>query len=651
MLPLPNKCCYTYLSEPLDVGTLVYVPFGKKILPGCVWDVKPDVDFPSSKLKPILNILDIPPLSEKLIRFMQWVSQYNLMPLGNALKMFISGMPSYDIEPRKKFDPYENPLRITREFPLTEEQSICVQEIERAHDTSTTFLLDGVTGSGKTEVYYENILHVVERGKQALILLPEIALTHQWIDRFKDRFHVTPAYWHSNLKITERRNIWQSVLKGEVPIVVGARSALFLPFPNLGLVVVDEEHDSSYKQEEGGFYNARDMAVLRGKLDKCPVVLASATPSLESLYNVQVGKYETLNLSNRFGEAAMPEIFMVDMRKKEETKDYFPISVSLKNAVDKALKSKEQVLLFLNRRGFAPVTLCTSCGHKVTCADCSTHMVQYRRSGKEILQCHHCGAQKQLPESCPDCNEQNSLKDVGVGVEKLEEAVRVLWPFANIQTVSSDTMGSSKKLEKLYHDISNHSVDIIIGTQMMAKGHDFPNITLVGVIDADAGLMNCDLRAAEQTYQVLHQVAGRCGRGQKKGRVYIQTYSPSHPVLEALASFDREAFISVELDNRQDGMMPPFGRLAALIISSNNKQEVEKVCRELARSIPLADGIQVLGPAPAPLEIVRGKTRWRFLVISQKGKQLQAFIRSWVGSIDMGKSLQIKVDIDPYSFF
>lgn len=651
LLPLPDKSIYTYVSEPLDVGSLVYVPFGKKILPGCLWDVQPEVDFPSSKLKPILQKLDLPPLSEKLIRFMKWVSQYNLTPLGNVLKMFISGIPSYDIEARKKFDSYKIPPHITRDFPLTEEQQVCVNAIQKAKDTATIFLLDGVTGSGKTEVYYENILQVVEEGKQALILLPEIALTHQWIDRFKRRFHVMPAYWHSNLKVTERRHIWQSVLKGQVPIVVGARSALFLPFPELGLIVVDEEHDSSYKQEEGGFYNARDMAVLRGKLEKCPVLLASATPSLESLYNVQVEKYEYLKLSNRFGDASMPDVCIVDMRKKEESGDFLPISASLKGAVDLVLKNKEQALLFLNRRGFAPVTLCTKCGHKISCVACSTHMVQYRGNGKEILQCHHCGGQTSVPKVCPACGEENALKDVGVGVEKLEETVKKLWPSVNIQTVSSDTMGSSKKLETLYQDISNHRIDIIIGTQIMAKGHDFPNITLVGVIDADAGLMNGDLRAAEQTYQVLHQVAGRCGRGQKKGKVYVQTYSPSHPVLEALANFNRDYFVSIELDNRQDGVMPPFGRLAALIVSSKNSKEVEKVCRDLSKRIPVAEGIQVLGPAPAPLELVRGKTRWRFLVIAPKDKKLQTFMRHWLDSVVVSKSIQIKVDIDPYSFF
>lgn len=511
-------------------------------------------------------------------------------------------------------------------------------------------LLKGVTGSGKTEVYLEAVAETLRARRQALVLLPEISLTAEFLTRVEARFGARPAEWHSGVTMTERRRLWRMVSSGDAGLVVGARSALFLPFQDLGLIVVDEEHDTSYKQEGGVLYHARDMAVLRAAIAGCAVVLASATPSLESWANVEAGKYQRLDLGSRFGAADMPQMRAIDMRGEKLPGDRW-ISPSLAAKVEAVVARGEQALLFLNRRGFAPVTLCRACGHQVGCDDCDARMVEHRFQNR--LVCHQCGATKPVPEACPACGVAGRMAAVGPGVERLAEEVAARFPQARLSVLSSDLFGSARALKEAIGTIAAGGADIIIGTQIVAKGHNFPLLTLVGVIDADLGLQGSDLRAAERTFQLMRQVAGRAGRtAERKGEAWLQTHQPDHPVIRAILGGDEEAFWAAEAAERKAAGVPPYGRMAGIILSSTDVAQVFDFGSLLAqRSDPLKRiGAEVWGPAPAPIARVRGRHRVRLLVKVEKGAPLQAAIAEWLAQFKLPRDLRLAVDIDPQSF-
>lgn len=513
-------------------------------------------------------------------------------------------------------------------------------------------LLDGVTGSGKTEVYFEAVAEALKIGRQVLVLLPEIALSAQWIDRFEQRFGVTPALWHSDVPTVRRRRVWRAVAEGDAKLVVGARSALFLPFQDLGLVVVDEEQEGAYKQEDGVVYHARDMAVVRARCADCPIVLVSATPSIESLVNAEAGKYGHLAIPERHGGASLPSVTLIDL-KAQPPKPIGAIrpawlSDPLRSALTETLARGEQALLFLNRRGYAPLTLCRSCGHRIACPNCSAWLVEHRLAG--YLQCHHCGYRGAVPRNCPACGTEDSLTAVGPGVERLAEEVRALFPEARLEVLSSDLLLGPLALEEAVRRIEGHDVDIIIGTQLVAKGHHFPLLTCVGVVDADLGLQGGDPRAFERTYQMLHQVAGRAGRAGAPGQVFLQTHVPEHPVMRALAAGDRDGFVSLEIETRQEGGLPPYSRLAAIIVASRDEDQLEAACRHLVRSRPDIEGLTVLGPAPAPFALLRGWRRNRFLLRARRDVPLQSHIRAWLSGLPAKAGVRVQVDIDPYSF-
>ena len=508
-------------------------------------------------------------------------------------------------------------------------------------------LLDGVTGSGKTEVYFDAISTALAAGKQALVLLPEISLSTQLLARFTKRFGAAPAEWHSDLGNASRRATWRQVAEGNARVVVGARSALFLPFRELGLIVVDEEHETSFKQEEGVIYHARDMAVVRASLAQIPIVLVSATPSLETTVNVEQQRYARLHLPARHGAAQLPEIRVVDLRRDKPERQRF-LSPSLVRALEDTLKAGEQAMLFLNRRGYAPLTLCRECGFRLQCPNCTAWLIEHRQRGR--LLCHHCGYTAPPPPQCPQCQATGSFAPCGPGVERLAEEVAARFPAARLQVMASDTLSGPRAMEELLERVERRDIDVLIGTQVMAKGHHFPMLTLVGVVDADLGLTGGDLRATERTYQLLHQVAGRAGRAERPGLVYLQTFMPEHPVMKALVSDDRDRFIAAEAGSRRAGGWPPFGRLAAIILSAPDADAADRAARDFALTAPHLEGVEVLGPAPAPLEKLRGRHRRRFLVKAPRNANLQTVLRDWLARAKPPSSIRVQVDVDPYSF-
>ncbi len=527
----------------------------------------------------------------------------------------------------------------------------------------STTLLDGVTGSGKTEVYFEAVAEALKQGRQVVIMLPEIALSNAFLDRFKIRFGCAPALWHSHLTKAQRRNTWRGVAQGDTRVVVGARSALFLPYKELGLIIVDEEHDPAYKQEDGVIYHARDMAVVRGHLGQIPVVLASATPSLETMMNAWEqplggGRYNHLVLPSRYGGASLPDISVVDLRSDKPERQCF-LSQSLVEAMQETLDKKEQVLLFLNRRGYAPLTLCRTCGHRMECPRCTAWLVEHRNpkgGGSGRLYCHHCGYHVPIPEICPSCEDKDSFAACGPGVERIFEETKALFPDAHIMVLASDTTESYEELKVMIRQVECGEVDIVIGTQIIAKGHHFPNLTLVGVVDADLGLQGGDLRAAERTYQMLHQVSGRAGRARgKKGKVLLQSWMPEHRIMKAMASSKRDDFLAVEASEREVVNMPPYSRLVGIIVSGRDERMVQEVAKALGRVAPqgaVKNGakIQTLGPAPAPFARLRGKFRYRLLVRADKNVNIQKVVSGWVGSLKIPSTVRVYIDVDPQSF-
>ena len=644
LLPTPNGC-YDYLSaQDLPVGQIVQVPFGRRTVWGVVWDSPIDPSIPESRLKSILPIRDWPCLPTQTVRFVNWVAGYTLSPAGMVLKMAM--VPDWDKLSKKPLI-FEEPSPRAGTVTFSEAQAAAVRELCRRRAFSVT-LLDGVTGSGKTEVYFEAIANALEGAGQVLVLLPEITLTGAWLARFQARFGVKPAVWHSALTPKQRRDTWQAVLNGQARVVVGARSALFLPFRKLNLIVVDEEHDPSYKQEEGILYQARDMAVVRAKIADAPVILASATPSVETVCNVREGRYHHVILPERFSGAVFPEIRIVDMRHRDKGSQTF-ISEELKRLIAEKYQAGEQSLLFLNRRGYAPLNLCRACGHRIQCPHCAGWLVEHRQKGR--LMCHHCGYTRPIPTVCPACGEKDSLVSCGPGVERIQEEVQRFFPDARSVVITSETMADPERFAELTRQVLNNEVDILIGTQILAKGHNFPNLTLVGVIDADMGLAGGDLRAGERTFQLLHQVMGRAGRAQKQGLAILQSYNPDNLIIRALQKNDRSAFLNEEIETRRALSMPPFGRLAGLIVSATNQAEAYRVAGDLAKTAPADKGVTVLGPVPAPIPLLREKYRFRLLVRADKQVRLQNSIRRWLARQKIPARVDVRLDIDPYSFF
>ncbi|NNL17654.1 MAG: primosomal protein N' [Boseongicola sp.] len=695
-------------------GAFVEVPLGPRKVLGIVWG-RGEGGYELAKVRSVIQVLDAVPMRNEMRTFLERAGAYTLTPMSamvrlatrspglgdppsmrtiyrggtgepdrwtDARRRVVETLDSYgslaftlkelaemagvspsvikglvkqgvvaeEASPRDvaypRLDPGESP------YELTEEQSAAAETLKsgvtgRKYGTT---LLKGVTGSGKTEVYLEAVGACLAAGRQALVLLPEIALTAEFLTRVDARFGARPAEWHSGVTMTERRRAWRMVGEGGAQLVVGARSALFLPFQDLGLIVVDEEHDTSYKQEDGVLYNARDMAVLRASINGAQVVLASATPSLESWANAEAGKYNRVTLTSRFGSAAMPEMRAIDMRDAALPSDRW-ISQALVDEVKKRTEAGEQSLLFLNRRGYAPVTICRACGHQIGCDHCDARMVEHRFLKR--LVCHQCGESKPLPEACPSCEAEGRMAPVGPGVERLAEEVEALFPEARTSVLSSDVFGSARALKAEIERIAEGDADIIIGTQIVAKGHNFPHLTLVGVIDADLGLQGSDLRAAERTFQLMRQVAGRAGRAEKAGVALLQTYQPAHPVIRAILSGDEEEFWKAEARERQAVGVPPFGRMAGIVLSSPDVQEVFDIGRVLAtRREPLARiGAQVFGPAAAPIARIRGRHRVRLLVKADKAVPLQEALAAWVNQVKLPNNLRLSIDIDPQTFY
>ncbi len=712
LLPYPFAGPFDYRVPPeLDPkpGDIVLVPLNRREEVGVVWDAPADESVPAHKLKAVVGVLDSPPMGAALRRFIDWIAAYTLSPPGEVMAMALRVVSSGGMRPVVRYRRADTlpPVRLTpprqrvldalgpgdllaadllrqagasaavlrgmteaglvvaeivapgapfqRPDPdhpgseLSAQQQAVASVLRRAvADRSfTVTLLDGVTGSGKTEVYLEAVAACLHAGRQALVMLPEIALSSQWIDRFQRRFGVAPAVWHSDLASRVRKITWAAVAAGTAPVVVGARSALFLPFPDLGLVVVDEEHEAAFKQQDGVVYNARDMAVVRARFCGAPAVLVSATPSLETVANVEAGRYGHERLTSRHAGASMPAVELVDLREYPPERGRF-LAPRLIEAVRQTLARGEQAMLFLNRRGYAPLTLCRHCGHRMQCPNCTAWLVEHRARGQ--LLCHHCGHTMGIPPECPQCSAQDSLTPVGPGIERITEEAALMFPDARRLIMASDTIAGPHAAAAAAHAIESREVDLIIGTQLVAKGWHFPHLTFVGVVDADLGLAGGELRASERTVQLLHQVAGRAGRAEAPGQVMLQTFIPDHPVMQALLQGDLDAFMANEADSRRDGEWPPYGRLAALIVSADTAMVADTVARDLGWSAPRGDGIAVLGPAPAPMALLRGRHRRRLLLKVRRDVPVQPILRSWLAAVKVPGTARVDIDVDPISF-
>ncbi len=715
LVPVALDQTYSYRvprGVELKAGDVVGVPLGPREVLAVVWaeNANPDPRL-HNRLKDVSEKLDVPPLKPELRSLVDWVANYTLSPRGMVLRMCLrmgehlgpervrlgvrligespkrltparrrlievlsdrllhgksdvareagvstsvidglvdEGTLATEVMPPPPPPPAPDPHFAQPEFSRQQRGAVDAMRALAANGTFHVALLDGVTGSGKTEVYFEAVAEVIRRGKQSLILMPEIALTGQFLDRFSRRFGVRPLEWHSELTPRTRQRNWAAISAGEAPVVVGARSALFLPYADLGLIIVDEEHDQAYKQEDGAHYHARDMAVVRAHIAKIPIVLASATPSVETEVNARKGRYQRVALPSRFGGQHMPHIEAIDLRREPPARGRF-ISPRLVEQIRFAVERREQALLFLNRRGYAPLTLCRACGHRFACTICDAWLVDHRF--RQRLVCHHCGFSMPRPPACPNCQAEETLVAVGPGVERLQEEAASLFPNARTMVLSSDLITSIEAMRAELTDIAEGRVDIIVGTQLVAKGHHFPRLNLVGVVDADLGLSNGDPRAAERTWQLLNQVIGRAGRDQGRGVGYLQTHQPEHPVMKALVACDREAFYASEIEGRERTLYPPFGRLASLIVSAGDRPTADGFARRLVATAPRDDRVQVLGPAEAPLAVIKGRYRFRLLLKSARGFDLSDYVRQWLATGPKTKgNLKLEVDVDPQSF-
>jgi primosomal protein N' (replication factor Y) len=694
----------------VEPGAVVVAPLGPRQLLGVAWEAErlPSEEVGDNRLRPLAGLVEVPPIAAPLRRLAEWTADYYLSPLASVLRMVLPSSSALQgsrqlIEYRltgvvpdratpqraKALAALEGrqgtireladhaavsdavlrglvtagalePIAVDADRPLdcpdpdfappdlSEDQQTAAASLAAAIGQGfDPVLLDGVTGSGKTEVYFEAIAECLRAGKQALVLLPEIALTEPFLKRFEARFGCPPVAWHSDLRSSQRRRAWRAIAAGEAKVTVGARSALFLPYPNLGLIIVDEAHEPSFKQEEGVQYHARDVAVMRGHFEDVPVILSSATPAIESRHMVEIGRYREVTLPRRFAGATMPEMRAVDLTQDPPPRGRW-LAPSLVAELEANLERGEQSLLFLNRRGFAPLTLCRHCGHRFQCPNCTAWMVEHRLMHR--LACHHCGHVMPPPKACPECGEEDSLVACGPGVERIADEVAALFPDARTAIVTSDTIWSPLRAAEFVGAMEAGAIDIVVGTQLVTKGYHFPNLTLVGVVDADLGLQGGDLRAAERSFQQIQQVAGRAGRGDKPGRVLVQTHDPQAPVIAALVSGDGPGFYAAETAARREAAMPPFGRLAAIVVSAEHGAEAEAVARRIGFAAPQVEGMAVFGPAPAPLAMLRGRHRQRILVHAARSLDVQDVIRDWLGAVEWGSKVRVAVDVDPYSF-
>ena len=707
--PLDYRVPDTMRVEP---GSIVIVPLGPRQLLGVVWEAEhmpSAAEVGDNRLRNILSVVDVPPLGTALRRLIEWTADYYLAPPAAVVRMALASTSALDgartmieyratgiaparLTPQRakalaeigeirgtirelssaggvsdsvirglvKAGAIENiEVAIDSSFPLPDpgyappilsaDQDRAVVALiadMRSGDFKPT-VLDGVTGSGKTEVYFEAIAEAIRMGRQSIVLLPEIALTEPFLKRFADRFGCEPVAWHSGLRSTQRRRAWRAIASGEALVTVGARSALFLPYSNLALIVVDEAHEASFKQEEGVHYHARDVAVMRGMFEQCPVILASATPAIETRAQVEIGKYAQLELTARYGQAQLPTIEAIDLIAEPPARGKW-LAPRLVDSLTETFDKHEQSLLFLNRRGYAPLTLCRTCGHRFQCPNCTAWMVEHRLTRR--LACHHCGHIEAVPQACPECGGEDTLVACGPGVERIADEVAALFPDARTAVITSDTIWSPQRASEFVERMENGLIDIVVGTQLVTKGYHFPNLTLVGVVDADLGLEGGDLRAAERTFQQIRQVSGRAGRGEKPGRVLIQTHSPSAPVMQALISGDAAEFYAAETEARRDAGAPPFGRYAAIIVSAEDQSTAHNVAVAISRGAPRIEGMQVYGPAPAPLAMLRGRHRYRLLVHARRALDVQQVIRDWLAAVERNAKVRVTVDVDPYNF-
>ena len=694
----------------VEAGSIVVAPLGPRQLLGVAWEAErlPTNEVPDARLRPLAAVLNVPPIASPLRRLCEWTADYYLSPLASVLRMVLPSTAALDgprqlteyrptglvpgrLTPQREkalaaLEGRQGTIRelaahagvsdgvlrglvgagaleaveVSADGPLprpdpefappdlSEDQSEAAASL--ASSISKGFdpvLLDGVTGSGKTEVYFEAIAQCLRSNRQALVLLPEIALTEPFLKRFEARFGCAPVAWHSDLRSSQRRRAWRGIASGEAAVTVGARSALFLPYASLGLIVVDEAHEPSFKQEEGVQYHARDTAVMRAKFEDIPVILATATPPIESKHMVELDRYREVSLAKRFAGASLPDIKSIDLTKDPPPRGRW-LAPELVSELEANLERGEQSLLFLNRRGFAPLTLCRLCGHRFQCPNCTAWMVEHRLMRR--LACHHCGHVMPPPKACPECGGEDSLVACGPGVERIADEVAELFPEARTAIVTSDTIWSPLRAAEFVGAMDAGAIDVVVGTQLVTKGYHFPNLTLVGVVDADLGLAGGDLRAAERSFQQIQQVAGRAGRGDKPGRVLVQTHDPQAPVIAALVKGDIQGFYAAETEARREAAMPPFGRLAAIIVSAEEAAEAEAVARRIGEAAPDVEGMAVFGPAPAPLAMLRGRHRQRLLVHARRSLDVQDVIREWLGEIDRSTRVRVSVDVDPYSF-
>ncbi len=756
-----------FKNKRLQVGTFVQVPLSKKKIIGVVWHRTDDSVIDSKRIKNILCVYDCPPLPKDSIALITYISAYNICPLGAVLKMAMPtpdaishpktticytkspNPPVVKITPKRQavlhalnqsppiphtelmhktgasdaiirtmqtaglIDAHTipkmaktdiTPLYTTHPTPLNMEQQVAADTIKHAHGTFEVFALDGVTGSGKTETYFEAIAHTLLQNKQVLVLLPEIALSSQWEHRFYDRFGFKPLVWHSEISPKNRNLIWAGVLHGTVSVVVGARSALHMPFDNLGLIVVDEEHDGAYKQQDTVLYNARDMAIVRAKKNMCPIVLASATPSMESWANIVGGRYTHLKLSKRHSGTQVATYTPIDITTEKMDKDCF-ITPTLLHHMQATFDKGLQTLLFLNRRGYAPLSLCRACGYRFQCKNCDSWLIHHKYNtykknlGKKLLgkntlgkntlgkntlgkntlgkntlgkntlgkntlgkntlgknpsgatlQCHHCAYTISPTNICPKCGATDTIHACGPGVERIYDEVQKHFPDAHIFIATADTMTTRKQARDFIENMQNGCIDIVIGTQIIAKGYDFENLHLVGVIDGDMALHGADLRAGETAFQLLHQVGGRVGRGNTEGCAFIQTANANHPVLQALMDNRRDTFLNTELQIRKIIQQPPFHRLANILVSGANPQLVEQTAKHLVHIAPHTTDMRILGPADPTIPLLCGKYRKKILVNAPKHITIQPILKNWIYGYQKPSTIRIQIDIDPYSF-
>jgi len=694
----------------VEPGAIVVAPLGPRQLLGVAWEAErlPTTEVPDARLRPLAGVLAVPPIAAPLRRLAEWTADYYLAPLASVLRMVLPSSAALD-GPRQLTEYRPTglvPDRLTpqrekalaalagcqgaireladhagvsdsvmrglanagaleavavdadRPLPIPEPEfappDLNADQRDGAASLASAIgqgfdpvLLDGVTGSGKTEVYFEAIAECLRQCRQALVLLPEIALTEPFLKRFEARFGCAPVAWHSGLRSSERRRNWRGIASGEARVTVGARSALFLPYPDLGLIVVDEAHEPSFKQEDGVQYHARDTAVMRARFEGIPVILSSATPAIESKHMVALGRYREVTLPQRYAGASLPDIRAIDLTKDPPPRGRW-LAPTLVQELEANLQRGEQSLLFLNRRGFAPLTLCRNCGHRFQCPNCTAWMVEHRLMRR--LACHHCGHVMPPPAACPECGAEDSLVACGPGVERIADEIAELFPEARTAIVTSDTIWSPQRAAEFVAAMDSGGIDIVIGTQLVTKGYHFPNLTLVGVVDADLGLAGGDLRAAERSFQQIQQVAGRAGRGDRPGRVFVQTHEPEAPVIAALVSGDAPGFYAAETDARREAAMPPFGRLAAIVVSAEDAAAADAVARRIGHAAPSVAGMAVFGPAPAPLAMLRGRHRQRLLVHARRSLDVQDVIRDWLAKIDWSPRVRVAVDVDPYSF-